>query len=111
MQAVKARLTGTERSLGKPCGRVAAWYRHNGLANRQLALDLKRLAGWSGARVFANGFWVHGRGPSANLVGNLQLVSNIEATRSVQAYDLWLEQRLFDERLSIRIGQRAPMKR
>jgi len=78
---------------------------NNGLATASLALDLKRLAGWSGARVFANGFWVHGRGPSANLVGNLQLVSNIEATRSVKLYDLWLEQRLFDERLSIRIGQ------
>jgi porin len=78
---------------------------YDGLTTASAALDLDKLAGWSGAKFFTNGFWIHGRGPSANLVGNLQLVSNIEATRSIKLYDLWLEQMLADKRLSIRIGQ------
>jgi porin len=78
---------------------------YDGLTTASLELDLEKLADWSGAKFFTSGFWIHGRGPSANLVGNLQLVSNIEATRSVKLYDLWLEQTLFDRRISIRIGQ------
>ena len=42
---------------------------------------------------------------SANLAGNLQLVSNIEATRATKLYDLWLEQAMMDGRLIIRLGQ------
>jgi porin len=90
---------------GNVTGGLRSGIVYDGLTTASLALDLGKLAGWSGARFFTSGFWIHGRGPSANLVGNLQLVSNIEATRSVKLYDLWLEQTLFDNRLSIRIGQ------
>ncbi len=78
---------------------------YEGFITASLELDLKGLAGWPGVKVFANGFWIHGRGPSANFVGNLQLLSNIEATRSVKLYDMWLEQTAFDKRLPVRIGQ------
>jgi porin len=78
---------------------------YNGLTTGSISLDLETLAGWKGASFFIAGYQIHGRGPSANLVGNLQLVSNIEATRGTKLYDLWLEQRLFDGRLNIRLGQ------
>jgi len=61
--------------------------------------------GWQGAKFFVNAFQIHGRGPSANLVGNQQLLSNIEATRGTKLFDLWLEQTLVEGRLIIRIGQ------
>jgi porin len=38
-------------------------------------------------------------------VGNLQLVSSLEATPDTKLYALWLEQTLMDGRLTIRIGQ------
>ena len=78
---------------------------YNGLTTVSLLLDLDKLAGWSGATFFVNAFQIHGRGPSGNLVGNMQLVSNIEATRDTRLYDLWLEQKLLNGRLNIRIGQ------
>jgi porin len=78
---------------------------YDGLTTGSVAVDLSKLAGWTGAIFFVNGLQVHGRGPSANLVGNLQLVSNIEATRDIKLYNLWLEQQLLDGRLTIRIGQ------
>ncbi len=78
---------------------------YNGLTTGSIALDLAKLAGWTGASFFIAGYQIHGRGPSPNLVGGLQLVSNIEATRGTKLFDLWLEQSLLDGRLNIRLGQ------
>jgi porin len=77
----------------------------NGLTTASLKLDLAKLVCWPGATFFIDAFQIHGRGPSQNLVGNMQLVSNIEATRDIKLYDLWLQQKLLGDRLSIRIGQ------
>jgi len=77
----------------------------DGLTAASLHLDLTKLIGWPGATFLINAFQIHGRGPSENLVGNLQRVSNIEATRDTKLYDLWIEQKLFGDRFSIRIGQ------
>jgi porin len=77
----------------------------DGLTTASLKLDLQKLFGWPGATFDISALQIHGRGPTPNLTGNLQLISNIEATRSTKLYDLWIEQRLFSERLSIRLGQ------
>jgi porin len=78
---------------------------YDGLTTASLTLDLDKLAGWTGATFFVDAYQIHGRGPDANLNGNLQDVSNIEATRDTKLYQLWLEQHLWDGRLIIRVGQ------
>jgi porin len=78
---------------------------YDGLTTASLKLDLAKLVGWTGATFFVNAYQIHGRGPSANLVGNLQLVSNIEATRDTKLYQLVLEQRFLDGRGILRVGQ------
>jgi porin len=78
---------------------------YDGLTSLALAVDLEKAVGWVGGRIFANGFQIHGRGPSANLVGNTQLVSSLEATRDTKLYQLWIQQTLFEDRLSIRLGR------
>ncbi|MBV9153122.1 MAG: carbohydrate porin [Alphaproteobacteria bacterium] len=77
---------------------------YNGLTTGILDVDLQQAFGWQRARFYASAFDVHGHGPSRSLVGNNQLLSNIEATPSVKLYDLWLEQRL-PGRISVRFGQ------
>jgi porin len=78
---------------------------YDGLTTASVSFDLGKLVGWQGATFFVDAYQIHGRGPSGNLVGNLQLVSNIEATRDTKLYMLWLEQKLLDGRLTIRLGQ------
>jgi len=78
---------------------------YDGLMIGSMKLDLNKLTGWTGGWFYASAFQVHGRGPSANLVGNMQLVSNIEATRGTKLYDLWLDQHLWDGKVDIRFGQ------
>jgi porin len=78
---------------------------YDGLTTAGIKLDLGKLVCWPDATFLISAFQIHGRGPGANLVGNLQDVSNIEATRDIKLYDLWIEQLLLCDRLSIRIGQ------
>jgi porin len=78
---------------------------YNGLTTPSLSLDLNKLVGWEGAKIFVSAYQIHGRAPSSALVGNQQLLSNIEATASTKLYMLWLEQQLFGDALNIRIGQ------
>src|SRR6266567_6162725 len=84
-------------------GRRATSY--NGLTNAKLDIDLDKAVGWSGAEFFVNAFDIHGHGPTRSLVGNQQTVSSIEARPSIKLFDLWLDQSLFDKRLSVRVGQ------
>jgi porin len=78
---------------------------YDGLTTLSLKLDLDKIAGWTGATFFVSAFQIHGRGPSINLVGNLQTVSNIEATRSNKLYNIWIEQVVLDGKLNVRVGQ------
>lgn len=78
---------------------------YNGLTTASLTVDLDKLISWRGAKLFVSGFDIQGHGPSTSLVGNLQLISNIEATPDVKLYDLWVEQELLNQALSIRLGQ------
>jgi porin len=78
---------------------------YDGLTMAKLDVDLNTLAGWNGGEFFVSAFDIHGHGPSRSFLGNLQLVSNIEATPSIKLYDLWLDQKVFDGKLSVRFGQ------
>ena len=77
---------------------------YDGLATGIIDVDLEKAMGWQRGRFYISAFDIHGHGPSRSLVGNNQLVSNIEATPSVKLYDLWLDQRL-PGRISVRVGQ------
>jgi len=68
-----------------------------------LTLDVERLLGWPGARVFVYGLGNRGGNPSRH-VGDAQGVSGIEAFDTWKLYEAWFEQQLFDARLSLLVG-------
>ncbi len=70
-------------------------------------VDLEKLVGWSGAKFHANMFQIHGQGLSRDYVGNLMLVSGVEALPATRLYELWIEQSLFNGALLVRVGQQA----
>ena len=104
-QGVTLGLLEQSELWGNTTGGLRTGVVYNGLTTASVRLDLDKLAGWSGATFYASVFQIHGRGPSLNLVGNLQVVSNIEATRSEKLYNIWIEQVLLGGRLNLRIGQ------
>lgn len=102
---VKFKLQEQSEVWGNLAGGLRRGAVYTGLTTGSVTLDLEKLIGWQGATFYANAFQIHGRGPSSNLVGNLQFVSNIEATRDTKLFGLWLEQSLFGGKLNIRLGQ------
>ena len=95
--------------IGEVLGDVAGGMRRGSIYENRLELvvdaDLEKLFGWQGAALHANGYLIGGRGLSANYVGNLMTVSNIEALPTVRLYEAWFEQKLADGKIAVRIGQ------
>lgn len=65
-----------------------------GLVNAKLDFSTERAHWWRGGELFINLANTHGGQPSANLVGDFQGVSNIEAGNLTFLYELWYKQRI-----------------
>ena len=83
--------------------RGANW---QGLLDLAMLVDLEKVAGWRGAILHAEGIWV--QGPSASsmaYIGNINEVSNIQGlAATARAYHVWLQQRLWADKLRFTIG-------
>jgi porin len=93
--------------LGNPAGGFARGAAYIGRLDVELGIDLEKAIGWPGLRFFANGYQIHGDSLSARDLGVLMPASFIEALPSTRLFELYLEQALFDKRLSVRAGQLA----
>jgi porin len=102
---IKLELNEQSEVWGNLAGGVQTGAVYNGLTTASLTVDLQKFIGWPGATFFASGFHIHGRGPSDAIVGNQQLLSNVEATPGIKLYNLWIEQEFLSGRLHIRVGQ------
>lgn len=70
-------------------------------------LDLDKLIGWKGASMRTTWLWLNGQDASADLVGNFLTISNIAGLNALRMFELWFQQNLVDEKVSIRFGQLA----
>ena len=68
-----------------------------------LGVDAEKLFGWKGTSFFFSLLSNHGGAPSS-LVGDAQIVSNIEAPTTTKLYHAWIQQSLWDNSLSVRVG-------
>lgn len=80
---------------------------YTGLLQLDLNLDLEKLAGWKGGSIYTRWLWLSGRDASEDLVGNFFTVSNAAGFNTFRNIELWLQQTLWDEKISIRAGQLA----
>jgi porin len=71
----------------------------------ELGIDFEKAIGWKGLTFFANGYQIHGESISALNLGVLMPASFIEALPSSRLFEIYLEQKLFDDHLSLRVGQ------
>ena len=62
-----------------------------GNANVSVSVDGDRALGLDGTSFYADAQVIHGQGVSSWLVGDAQVVSNIEAQSQVRLYELWME--------------------
>jgi porin len=75
-----------------------------GIFQPQINLDLQKLLGWEGDLVHIHGLVTHGPLFSANYLGNILAVSNLEAGPVARLYALWYEHNAPGDRWSVRAG-------
>ena len=97
---------------GEALRNVSGGIRRGGLYQGKLeaftAVDFGKFAGWQGLSFFGNAFQIHRTsGMRAEHFNSLITISNIEAVPSTRLSELWLEQKLFDDRFGFRFGQLA----
>ena len=80
---------------------------YSGLLEFGAEADLEELVGWPGAKVSTTWIWLSGRDASEDLVGNFLTISNIAGFNTLRMLELWFEQSVWEERISLRLGQLA----
>jgi porin len=78
---------------------------YTGLLDFGIELDLEKAIGWQGASVSTTWLWLSGRDASEDLVGNFLTISNIAGFNTLRMFELWFQQNLLDDKISLRLGQ------
>ncbi|MGX9431513.1 MULTISPECIES: carbohydrate porin [Bradyrhizobium] len=100
-------LTYIGEGLANVSGGMRTGAIYTGRLDLGTTIDLEKVMGWTGATFHANVFQIHGDGLSRSYIGNLMLVSGVEALSSTRLYELWIEQQLLGGKLAVRVGQQA----
>lgn len=95
----------TAEVWGNTTGGIKQGAVYTGLLDFGTNVDLEKLVGWEGASVSTTWLWLSGRDASEDLVGNFLTISNIAGFNTFRLLELWFQQNLFEDKLSIRFGQ------
>lgn len=76
-----------------------------GEADFGLHVETEKAGLWKHGEMFIQGMTTHGKKPSANVVGDVQTFSNIEAENHTALYEFWYNHHFFNEKLSVIFGQ------
>ncbi len=94
----------TSDLFGNTTGGAKTGTIYSGLLNLGLTVDLDKAVGWEGASFKNTWLWIYGTDVSANYVGNSMTVSSIAALPGFRCYELWFQQNLFHDVVSLRGG-------
>jgi carbohydrate-selective porin OprB len=77
---------------------------YTGLMSLQGNVDLQKLLAWQGASVSTRWYWLSGQDISAEHVGNIFTISSIAGFPTFRMNELWFQQNLLNDRVSLRAG-------
>lgn len=78
--------------LGVLSGGLKKGATYQGMANISLSFHTERAGWWKGGSFLVTGANTHGDTPSANLIGDFQVASNIEAGNLTYLHEFWFRQ-------------------
>jgi porin len=95
----------TNNIAGNPVGGTGAGFTYTDNLSFGLQLDFEKLAGWQGLILNVSGLNRAGASLSQDYVRNQFTVQQVYGGQTAMFYSLFLRQRLFDNKLSIKIGR------
>jgi porin len=78
---------------------------YDGVLWTYLLGDLHKAGLWKGLCFYPDAYQIHRRSIIADNIGSLVTVSKYEALPSTRLSELWLEQHLFNDHVTVRVGQ------
>ena len=96
----------TAETFGNPIGGVKQGAIYEGLLDLELTLDFKKMAGWDGS-FHVSSYYPMGNGLTGSDTRELLMVSNIDAYDTLHLFELWYEQKAWDDKIALRVGQLA----
>lgn len=93
--------------LGNPVGGLEQSAAYAGMWYGSTTFDLETLAGINGLSLFVAAAWPGGRDLSADDIGNLFAVAQVFNGRALRLAEVYLEQDLFADRVSVAAGRLA----
>jgi porin len=93
--------------LGNPSGGIKQGSHYDGLLDVYMDVDFEKAAGWKGLCFHVNGYQIHGTSITARDLSSIASASNIEAFPSTRLDELWFEQKLLSDKVSVRFGELA----
>jgi porin len=78
-----------------------------GVLDLHFNADMHRLGLWKGLCFFASGYQIHGRSITGEYLESLMPVTNLEATPATRLFEMWFEQTLIGDKLTVKVGQLA----
>ncbi|MEZ0255720.1 MAG: carbohydrate porin [Chthoniobacter sp.] len=94
--------------VGEVMGNTTGGFRratiYEGLLTLGLDVDLQKLVNWQGAKFHIGGLVPHGAGLTQKALGDVGVVSFIDAYDGARLDTLWLEQSFGGNRFSLRVG-------
>jgi porin len=100
-------IANTWEVLGNATGGTGRGLVPEGLTTATLQMDTQRAFGWYGGLFNVSGEWIYGGNLSSHYLGSLQTASGIEADPTVRLWELWYQQKLFEDRVDVKIGQQS----
>jgi len=100
-------LTLQEQSevLGNVTGGTRQGFEYDGLTTATVQMDTQAAFGWQGGQFNVSALQIHGRDLSADNLLTLQLASGIEADPATRLWELWYQQKFFNDKVDVRFGQ------
>jgi porin len=102
-------LTLQEQSevFGNVSGGGRQGFEYGGLTTATLRVDPKPIFGIEGGLFNVSALQIHGRNLSADNLLTLQTASGIEADPATRLWELWYQQKMFDDKFDVKIGQQS----
>ena len=91
-KAVEAEISYTCDNVVNLHGGLKNGFGFLGMVNLRLGLDFEKAKLWKGGHLYANAVNTHGAMPSVDILGDAQVVSNIEAGAHTFFQELWFRQ-------------------
>jgi porin len=98
----------THDSLANVHGGLRRGLVDQGKLEYNTTFDFEKLTGWHGLTFYTNVFFIHNTGRfRRDFVGGVNTIAAIEADSTVRLSELWAEQKFWDDKASLRVGQLA----